>query len=447
MQNRMTSYLKVGENKGQKRIWLESQRLLAHGFAPGEAYRTILDLDSKTLTLEVDLFGDRRVVGRKRQLKNGSVEVPIVDLCNAEITSFVGSRNRVRVDYLDNKVVISLHHEDVAMAEREARTLRNAAAGSLLTGTLCAGAGISTAALHDGLESAGLKSQCSWVVDNDCRYLEIADRNNHAINADTHLFVGTIEEMQADLLTPVDILNVSLPCDIHAACGKAKKGLGVAEEDDSITSVFGLLAIIRAVQPSIICSENVREAQTSGAYLMIRAELRRLGYSISEMVLDETHAGSLEARKRYWFVAVSKGLEYVDLSTLPLPDRPYQTVADVLDTECLPEYSDYGYLTLKAERDKAAGKGFRENNIKSSATTVGVMGKHYAKVRSTEPKLLRKDGKKRLFSVNEASRMRLIPEHLLGDCGFTIGHEAGGQSILYGHGTSIGRKIGASFRR
>ena len=134
MTNRVTSYIKVGQNKGQARLWLESQRLAANGFAPGETYRTVLDLDARTLTLELDLFGDRRVCKRSRKLKSGSVDVPILDLCSAELTEFLGDAERVRVQYTDGKLTISLHHEDVARIERETRLQRNLSQGVIKTG-------------------------------------------------------------------------------------------------------------------------------------------------------------------------------------------------------------------------------------------------------------------------------------------------------------------------
>jgi len=442
MKNRITSYVKVGEHKGNSRIWLESKRLSDNGFLHGEAYKTILDVDAKTLTLEIDLFGDRRVSSRQRKLKSGSTRVPILDLCSSELTEFLGCAGRVRVDYFDSRIVIRLHHEDVAIIERESRLKRNVELGEIQTGTLCSGAGISTAAVHDGLLRSGLNSRCDWMVDSDQRYLEIADRNNHAVTPDTQLFVGTVEELEANLLSPVDILNVSLPCDIHASCGKAKKKLKVAEEDQSITSVFGLISVLRAVNPSVIISENVLEAKDSTAYMMIRAELDRLGYVLSEATLDHTHGGTLETRKRYWFVAVSKGLSFVDLSTLPILEKPYKTVSDALGDDVLPEFKTYSYLIDKEKRDLAQGKGFKQNIVTSDGESVGTMGKGYAKVRSTEPRLEGVDGRTRLFSVLEGCRFRLIPEHLLSDCGFTLGHEAAGQSILYEHGAGIGTLVG-----
>jgi len=439
--NRLTATTKVGESKGNKRIWLESQRLSAIGFLPGEAFRTLFDVDSGVLILETHLFGERRVSSRKRKLKSGGIEVPVIDLCNADLTDFIGPHQRVQIDYFDGRIEVRIHHEDLAIMERESRFSRNIQKGSIKTGTIASGAGISTAAVHDGLMERGLESHCQWMVDVDPRYLEIADRNNHAVTPETHLYVGTVEEMQAGKMEKVDLVNVSLACDIHASCGKAKKGLKYAEEDSSITSVFGLISVIRSVNPSIVVSENVTEAMTSTTYMLIRAELRRLGYRISEAILDESHGACLETRRRYWMVAVSEGLPDVAFDDFPIPEKRFHCVGDVLETEDIPEFREYAYLDEKEKRDIAAGKGFRQNKVTAQSTVVGTLGKGYAKVRSTEPRLTGIDDKSRLFSVTESCRLRGIPEHLVADCGFTIGHEAAGQSILYNHGVGIGKLI------
>lgn len=437
-----TSYAGVADHKGSKRIWLESKRLASIGFNPGEAYSTILNLNDNTLTLYIDLFGQKRVVERKRKLKNGSSSIPVIDLCNSDVVDLVGDFSRVRVDYFPERIVISLHHEDVAEKSRVERTRRNLQEGKISTGTLCAGAGISTAAIHDGLASAGVKSSCSWLIDNEPQYLAIADRNNHAVSDDTRLFVASLEEVETNLLSPVDLLNVSLPCNIHASCGKAKKGLKAAEDDQSITSVFGLMNIVRAVQPTFIVSENVVEAQSSQSYAMIRAELKRSGYEISERVISGNEFGALENRVRYWFVATSKSMSNINLDDLTKRDGPFKTIGDVLEDN--QEFRTFDYLDEKEKRDIANGKNFRQVFVTPECNSVGTIPKGYARIRSTDPKLRGDAGTGRLFTVTEASKLRLIPTHLLDDCASTIGHEAGGQSISYPHGTSIGELIGST---
>jgi DNA (cytosine-5)-methyltransferase 1 len=428
---------------------METSRLAEQGFLPGEAFNIVKDEENQLLLLEVHLFGTYRVSYKTRKLKTGTYKVPVIDINNAELADFFGAAERARVHLSEGRISVAIHHEEAAMVEREQRLAVNVSNGEIETGTLCAGAGISTAAIHDGLAQTGLASRTNWMIDKEERYLEIALRNNHALKPHTHLVSGGLEEVEPHLLKKVDLLNMSLPCDIHSKAGKAVKDIAIAEDDDTITCVFGFMNILRAVNPAIVVSENVVEARNSAVYKMITAELRRRNYVVSEAILDETHGGCIEARRRYWFVAVSRGLAHIDLNNLPLPDMPYKTVGDILDApgwEYTPELKEYAYLAEKERKDIAAGKGFRQNLVTEADAKLGVMGKGYSKGRGTEPRLSGSDGKSRLFSVDEANRARLIPEHLLGDCGFTIGHEAGGQSILYGHGTGIGKLIGQNIR-
>lgn len=433
------SYSAVTEQRGQSRIWLEGGRLEKAGFAHGEAFTSTLNLDTKTLTLDLNFMGDRQVSGRKRKAQDG--HTPILDLCNADIATLVGAGERVKVAFYEGRIEISLHHEERDRVHRENRTRTHLDSGIVKTGTLCAGAGISTAALHDGLKAEGLQSQCEWLVDMEGRYLEIADQNNHAVSDKTRLLVGTLEEIETKELSEVDILSVSLSCTIHAACGKAKKGLAIAEEDNSITSMFGLVRIIKATLPSVIVSENVTEAMHSASYLMLKAELQRLGYRISETVLNSDQAGTIENRERYWFVAVSKGLPAVKLEDLMKEPRRFNTVGEIIDDtpETREAFRHFEYLDAKEKRDIAAGKGFRQQLFTMESAQVGCIGRGYSKIRSTEPKLAGEDGKSRLFTVAEHMRLKGIPEHLLSGCTWTLGHEAAGQSILYGHAVGIGK--------
>lgn len=440
------SYATVSEQRGQKRIWLEGGRLAKAGFSYGEGYTTTLDMDRRMLVLECNFMGDKQVSGRKR--RGAEHHTPIVDICNADIAELVGTGGRVRVAFYPGRLEITLHHEELDRTLREERTLEAIRAGTLTTGTLCAGAGISTAAVHDGLRRGGLQAVCEWIVDVNGRYLEIADVNNHAVNDATRLVVGSIEELHDDDLTAVDVLNVSLPCNIHSRSGKSKRQLEIAEEDGSITSVFGLLKVVKATKPSIVISENVVEARDSAAYLMIRAELERLGYRLSERTLNADDAGTVENRERYWLIAVSKGLPAIQLDDLVPEQKAFARVGDLIEDteEARGAFRTYAYLDEKEKRDIAAGKGFRQQIVSPDATRVGTVGRGYMRVRSTEPRLAGPDGTTRLFSVREHMRLKNIPEHLLQGCLPTIGHEAAGQSILYGHGVAIGNLAAQSLR-
>ncbi|QIZ85932.1 DNA cytosine methyltransferase (plasmid) [Bermanella marisrubri] len=438
-------YSKVSESKANKRIWIEGGRLSKAGFDYGEAYTVTYDLENQEIKLELDLFGDRRVSGRKR--RGEEKKTPIIDLCSTRITDIVGDSERVRIAIEFGVITVSLHHECRKKIVREYRYRANRSKRRFTTGTLCSGAGISSSSISDGLLSAGFTSKTKWFVDVNLRYLEVADRNNYTVDDETNLIVASIEELENDDLEPVDILNVSLPCDIHAKCGKSKKRIGIAEEDHSITAIVGFLKAIHSVNPSIIVSENVVEAKNSASYLILKSELKRLQYNIHEFILDKEVGGSIEQRKRYWFVATSCGLANPFSDALDHYQRKYFSVGECLEDgkHISDMFKTFDYLEKKEKSDIEKGKGFRQQLVDGNSNSIGTIGKHYAKARSTEPRLIGSNGLSRLFTVVEACRFKLIPEKLVDGCLFTLGHEIQGQSILYGHGWSLGRFI-SNFR-
>jgi len=447
--NMQVTYTKVGRTtRGQSRLWLEGLRLASAGFLTGERYRVVFDIEARTIALELDAQGDRQVSGRRPAGKD--TPTPIVDLASADITDFVGGAGAVRALISEGRIVFSLHPRDLAKIEREQRIRANLRGGEVTEGTLCAGGGIASYGVNKGLEDAGLASRVEWIIDRERRYLEVANTNNPAVSAGTQLFEASLEEVEPGLLSPVDVLQMSLSCTGHCRSGRSKRGLAQAEDHPTdALAVYGALRIIEAVQPSVIASENVIEAATSPTYALIRAYLREAGYKLFERVLDETDAGTIERRKRYWFVAISEGLaDGFDLSQLRIHGRAYTTLADVLEpvAEDDPQWRKHDYLNAKQERDVAVGKNFVRQIVTAESEHVGTIGKSYQKRRGTEPFLRRDDGMERLLTPIEHARVKGIPEFLIEGVSDLTAHEVLGQSILLPHAISLGEAIGHHLR-
>lgn len=271
------SYLTMGLNRGTPRLWLEGRRLGKAGFEPGARYRIEANTDDWSLRLVLDPAGNRRVSGKKR----GTTPLPIIDLCDAGLAP---AGTRVRAVIERGVITITIHHEAMNRHTREA-AIATVARGErpLREATICVGIGISTAALHQGLEESGVDAKVDWIVDVEGRYLDMADRNVACITDDTRLFQAAVEEVEPDLVTPVDLLSMSLPCTNHSKAGKSKRGIKVAEEGaDAATCLFGAVALIRASNPALVTSENVLEARSSTMYLLLQHELMRVGYRLFE---------------------------------------------------------------------------------------------------------------------------------------------------------------------
>jgi len=79
----MQHTLKSGINKGNRRIWIEGNRLSSAGFARGTVlYRTMTDGQITLSTVPAD--------GRKHKIA-GTPERPILDLCGKWVTDFMGT--------------------------------------------------------------------------------------------------------------------------------------------------------------------------------------------------------------------------------------------------------------------------------------------------------------------------------------------------------------------
>lgn len=445
------TYTKMGQNRGAPRLWLEGLRLSKCGFEAGAKFRVELDLTTRQVRLKLDPNGDRTVSGRKRTLDSGEVRsTPIVDVTGGSLAEVLGEGARVRAVLSAGEIVFDLHPVELAIEAREKRTREHIAKGFLTESALCAGAGVATLALQEGLESQGFDTRVDWVIDRDGRYLDLAVQNNPAITAETRLYEASLEEVETAALSGTDCLQASLPCTGHSLSGKAKRGLNQAEDHPTdALATFGLMRILEAVNPSIVVSENVKEARESASYALIRAYLHEQGYVLFEDILDSKQAGSVEDRKRWWLIAISKGLaEGFDISKIPTQARQYATLGDAMDPveSDSPRWKRYDYLVEKAIRDAAAGKGFKRQLVNEESAQIGCVGRHYNKARSTEPFIEREDGLQRLLTPAEHARVKGIPPSLVDGASETLAHEALGQSILYGHAKGIGEAIGAHLR-
>ncbi len=289
-------YYTIGSNKGQPRIWLQGGNLSQSGFKKGAYYEKTLDLDSGESILRIIAAPNEKscvVSGRKTTTSGYN---PIIDIANSEILDVTKGAKKVRADFYENEIRISVHHLDKKQAEREGRLKANLRKGEISKGVLCCGIGMSTAAEHDGLLSMGIQSRTEFIVDRERKYLDVARQNNHAVDEKTRIFEASLEEVEPELLGYADMLSFSLECSGHSLAGKAKRSLKCAEEHPTgAAGVLGLIQIISAVQPSIISSENVVQARESASYILLKQMLDVLGYYVSEIELDSNQTQSLEA--------------------------------------------------------------------------------------------------------------------------------------------------------
>jgi DNA (cytosine-5)-methyltransferase 1 len=445
---------KIKINSKKRRIWIEGPRLTEAEFVPGTFYEKHLDIDTRTMTLIAlpDNELNRARYARKEiqivsKRKKGERITPIIDVVEG-VKALLGNCEKYYAKLYEGKIVITLSPVDKAIEERESRYKHNVANNQLDLATACVGIGISSHAISSSLQAKGIKTKHKWICDIEGSYLDVAKANSPELYNETIIFEASVEDVEPSLLTLVDVFNFSLPCTNYSPVGKAKKRNNIPEEADEATCIFGIVAMIKASNPAIITSENVVGAMESASYILLRKELKRMGYEISETILTRDHGGALEVRKRYWFVATSRGLPQIEISALrktSTNDRPFKTVADVLEEPTTVEerWVSSEPLVRRAAINAKEGRNFKLNKVLPSDDYISTIVRHYNKRQVSNPHLYRSNEKEyRLLTRYEHARAKLIPEHLIDGPGETLAHQGLGQSINYMHGYLIGEAIG-----
>jgi len=431
-------YTKVQTTKGSPRVWMEGRPLTRAGFEPGMRYeRTI---DPETGVIELRLSDTGTLIVSERKSKN----LPLIEIQNRALSPIVEDVEELRIDFHAGVIRISAERLAKNIVEREKRLIDELSAGFVTKGTLCAGIGMSSLGLSEGLEVGGLQARQEWIVDREGKYLEVAHRNNPAVGSETQIFEASLEQLEPELLKPVSVLNVSLPCTGFSNAGKSRNKISCGEEHRTdATAVFGLAKVLDVVSPSVVCSENVTEARTSATYTLLKGLLSVYGYNIFECELDESQSGSIQRRKRYWFVAVSKGLAAVNLDDVPVFSRTHATLGDLMDNVPAdsPEWAEHEYLKRKEEADRAAGKGFMRSIVNEDSTAITTINRTYHKRQSTPSMIRREDGMERLLRPAEIARSMACPESLVDGCSMTLAVEGLGQGVDVNQARGIGMAI------
>ena len=423
-------HIKETEAKASKRgrgvkIWLESLPsgpMALAGFTEGEPYRLDITKDSINCVLNAP-DSNRKVSGNAKRQRS------IIEIHNKEAEQVFPAGTRIKVIIKEGLIVLVEHHEGKAQRDREKALVDAIAKKSITSGSLFTGGGVSTEAIHETIEAAGIDSKLVYMAELESKYIEAAGENCLAVDRDTLWIEGALESHQANIFPQVNILSASLPCAGFSTAGKSKHKQ--TSEAHSGSALFGTMNAIVSSNPAVIIFENVTEAQNSPIYQLIEGELNRRNYRTFSQVLDNTNTGTIEQRKRFWLIAISEGLAPESFE-IPAGQINTRTIASILEDQIDPDlWAANDYLKEKAERDAKAGKGFKRQLLEGSETECGTIGRFYNKKRSTEPFLVRADGMERLLTPIEHARVKSAPEHLIRDLPKTTAHEILGQSVDY----------------
>lgn len=437
---------------GRPRVWLEGARLDRSGFTPAARYELDIDKDSMSIVLRLDPEGDRMVSRRGRE---GSL-TPIVEIASARALSMFDGLDRLTVRFEEGCIRITPAASDLRRIERSTRLRERLRVGEpLQVGSVSTGLGVLALAMHEGLTAAGIGSRLAFSVEIDQSYQDHSMAANPVWDDRTVAVSAPLQEVAFDAtllasLPRVDVLEAGIPCTAHSSAGRAKKSLTIPEEDPGAGHlVAGFLAIVAACNPAVLVVENVPQYLRSASFAILSNQLAEWGYDVRSTVLSGSDFGCLESRDRMALVATTPGVD-VHLDTLAPVEPAATRLGDVLEDLAHddPRWSTMAGLKAKEARDMADGKWFRMQTFGEDDVSVSTIGRGYAKVRSTEPKVRHPVDPDLLRQLTPAEHARIkgVPETLVAGLSVTAAHEMLGQSVLAEPFRALGERIGGAVR-
>lgn len=442
---------KVGNNKGAPRVWLEGLQTLRAGFTPGARYD--VEVQGQTVVLSLNPDGSR-VVSSKMV---GERANPVIDLNSRELLAVFDGMASIRVAVKDGEIYLVPLASELKKQERFKRLREKLERGEpLAAGSLAHGGGILAHAVHTGLQNAGIETELKFANEIREELLEHAAIHNDAWNEKTMPIAAPLQEFAFDErglanLPKIEILEAGLPCSGHSVAGLAKRGHGIPEAHPEVGHlVVSALIIINKTNPTCILLENVPGYESSASAALLRTQLKDLGYRTEERILNGKEWGAIENRDRWCMVAVTEGIEFNFDQLMPPKSKPRQ-LGEILEPIPLddPMWSPMEGLKAKQARDLAAGKGFRMQTYDATAESIGTIGKGYAKVRSTEPKIRHEKNPDllRQLTPTEHARAKEIPPHLVEGLSATQSHQILGQSVVYSPFRDVAHHVGNAINR
>lgn len=276
-----TGYYSIGLTKDNtSRLWLQGSNLKSSNFNKGTAYSSTYDVNSQTIRLTVEEGGERTVSGRVNK-STGSV-TPILELANADLLRVTQGAKKVRVDFYENEIVISIHHLAEKQIDRESRFNENKSNGSLVKAATCP-----ITSMEFVLEKTKPSFNKSLTTIHE---------------TETTIFEATLSDIQAELIGKVDELSIYLSNE-HAY-----------EEFDSSLAFYGAIEIIRACNPAVICAvvSGNQSSDEMASHQLLKAFISTIGYSVTTtessgfLAISETitHAEKISTAENFKATAV-----------------------------------------------------------------------------------------------------------------------------------------------
>ncbi|HII2982163.1 TPA: DNA cytosine methyltransferase [Yersinia enterocolitica] len=431
---------KIGENKGNLRIWLEGGKLSRNGFQPNDTYSIITNDDSIIITKCND--GEYSV---SRRMKGERAD-PVIEVTSVRCKSMINFFEQdqlIRVVVTSQKIVITSHHLRNRIKQREETFLNKINVSETMNVCeLFYGYGVLARSAHDGFKSNGIKLKNSVIVERERKYIDASiEMNPDMFDAESIIIESAIQDVDIKNKMKVDLLFAGIPCTGASKSGRTKNKLASAEEHpDAGSMFFYFLKFLESSNPAAFVIENVCEYLNTESMAVIRSVANHLGYALHEVIIDSRDYGSIEERKRMLVIGVSVGLtnvvSYFDDEIAFYKKECIQTLNDIFEpiADDHTAWKEYSYLADKEIRDLKAGKGFKRQLLTGDNNKCGTIGRGYHKGRSTEPFIKHPTNPhlSRLLTPVEHARVKDFPEKYLNPrLSNTLTHEVLGQGVVY----------------
>jgi len=158
---------------------------------------------------------------------------------------------------------------------------------------------------------------------------DLATKTYKANFPDSEVITDLIENIDTKALGKryrPDVLLTSPECTSHSIARGAKPGLESSRE-----TAIGIVPWVESMKPRWVIVENVNRMKKWDRHDELVETIERLGYTVSDLLLNSADFGSAQARKRMFLVCDRQGSRVSREQLLALGPKDRLTARDVID--------------------------------------------------------------------------------------------------------------------
>lgn len=223
----------------------------------------------------------------------------------------------------------------------------------------------------------------------------------YALNVDTNIVEGPIEETYTSMPSYADVVVGGFPCQDISINGK------MAGVDGARSGLYvWMVKAVSELRPKIFIAENVKALlmkRHESSLMRVINDFSKLGYKISYHLYDAADYGVPQNRERVIIVGVRKDIDVNFIPPIPVTaEKPITAKEALLDFELISEDETINHIWSAAK--PSSGQGLRFLNANAPATTMrsechGNIQFHYSLPRR--------------ISMREAARIQSFPDNFI----------------------------------